>query len=373
MIVQIVHGGFAGGAVATRAWQETEALVTAGYDVHVVTDQQLPAGVALLPGVTLHVIHPMAPPRLTAVVRELSGAARAAQVVRTLAGTGQLDLVVCHHSTDAVALRRVTRDAKVPLVLIVHALIRDRIAAGANPYSRATTTLLRWANRRACRTADTVVCVSEHVAAGARAEGTVRDRIRVVPCGVDTETFRPAPEQADVDILFVGRLSVEKGANVLLDALTLLPRDISCVIIGDGPAREALQAQAEAAGLGVRFLGRLGRDDVARWYPHAHVLAVPSLSEPQGMVALEGLASGVPVVASAVGGLSTAIEDGVNGLLVEPSDPALLAEAIAAVLGGRLGTEAPVLARRAALGTNVEAMQERVVALYKDLAATGRQ
>jgi glycosyltransferase involved in cell wall biosynthesis len=135
-------------------------------------------------------------------------------------------------------------------------------------------------------------------------------------------------------VLAAGRASPEKGFDVLLAALARPEADgIAATLVVEGPTRPALEAQAAAAGLGERvaFVDLLPREELFARIREHHVVAVPSRTEGLGMVALEALALGRPVVASAVGGLPSVVADGVDGLLVPVDDPAALAVALATV------------------------------------------
>lgn len=141
-----------------------------------------------------------------------------------------------------------------------------------------------------------------------------------------------SPEPA---VLFLGRLVQNKGCDVLLRAMALLPATASLWIAGEGPERAALEALARELGLEsrVRFLGWMAPDRVRALLERSRVLAVPSLwPEPFGLVALEAYAAARPVVASAVGGLADLVVEGVTGRLVPPDDPAKLAAALAGYL-----------------------------------------
>ncbi len=129
-------------------------------------------------------------------------------------------------------------------------------------------------------------------------------------------------------VTFVGNLVAVKGVEVLLGAWASLQREnTELVIIGDGPERGRLMAQA--GGLpGIRFAGVLPQDDVATWLGASDLLVLPSLNEGMPNVIVESLASGVPVVASRVGGIPELVVDGVNGYLAEPGDVASLGNAL---------------------------------------------
>lgn len=185
-------------------------------------------------------------------------------------------------------------------------------------------------------------------------------RIDVVHPGVDLKTFTPGDRRAaraalGLDpgariVAFVGRIQPLKAPDVLLRAVALLPG--VQVLIAGGPSGSGLAAPNNlvhlAADLGigdrVTFLPPQSREDLARVYRAADVVAVPSYSESFGLVAVEAQACGTPVVAAAVGGLPVAVRDGVSGALVDGHDPA----AWAATLGEVLGAD-PAPMRRAAV------------------------
>jgi glycosyltransferase involved in cell wall biosynthesis len=136
-------------------------------------------------------------------------------------------------------------------------------------------------------------------------------------------------------VLFVGRLSEEKGVDELLEATRGLPR----VIVGDGPLRDRVPET-----VGFVPPGALGR-----YYERAALVVCPSRREGYGVVAREAMAHGRPVVATSVGGLADAVEDGVTGLLVPPRDPVALRAAVERLLAdGELRSRLGAAARKAA-------------------------
>ncbi len=194
--------------------------------------------------------------------------------------------------------------------------------------------------------------------------GADLERIAVVPCGVDTELFTPgAPDEARASlgledgplILYVGRLAPIKGLETLLDAVALLARGgrrPRLVIVGgeaDEPrdGHEAdLRRRIERLGITdlVGFVGAQRQEALRTHYVAADVTVLPSHYESFGMVALEAMACGSPVIASRVGGLTTTVRDGVTGFLVPEGDVAALAGRLDALLGDpdlrwRLGRE----------------------------------
>jgi D-inositol-3-phosphate glycosyltransferase len=189
-------------------------------------------------------------------------------------------------------------------------------------------------------------------------------RIAVIPCGVDTELFAPGDRRAaraelglgeDPRLLYVGRQSPIKGLETLLDAMARLraggtPARLS-IVGGDADEpldghEAALRERLARLGLGdaVTFVGAQPQDRLPAWYNAADVTVLPSYYESFGMVALEAMACGSPVVASRVGGLQTTVRDRVTGLLVPDHDPAALADALGRLLDDddlrwRLGRE----------------------------------
>lgn len=194
--------------------------------------------------------------------------------------------------------------------------------------------------------AHATICISEDGRAKAlrHAAGADRDRIAVIPCGVAPERYAAAAPRGRT-LLFVGRLVPRKGAVVLVEALALLRaagRDTELHIAGDGPERESLTARVAELGLGgaVRFLGVLDESGVAVALGRAGLVVVPSLSEGLPTVIMEAMASGLPVVASAIDAIPELVRDGETGRLVPPGDPVRLAGAIADLL------DRPELAQR---------------------------
>src|SRR5581483_9063099 len=187
--------------------------------------------------------------------------------------------------------------------------------------------------------------------------GADADRVSVVPCGVDLRLFRPdgprerRPRPRRHRVAVVGRLVERKGIADVIAALPALP-DVELVVAG-GPEAAALPRDPEAARLlrlactlgvadRVELRGRIGRRDVAALLRSADVVACVPWYEPFGIVPLEAMACGVPVVAAAVGGLTDTVVDGVTGLHVPARRPEAIAAAVASLL------RAPRL--RAALG-----------------------
>jgi glycosyltransferase involved in cell wall biosynthesis len=173
-----------------------------------------------------------------------------------------------------------------------------------------------WIVRPVLRRARVTLAASEFLAQQARALGA--REVAVVPAALPIPDTVAEPDTPP-HVLFAGRLSDEKGIRDFLAATAGLPR----VIVGAGPV-----AVPES-------VGAVPPGAVGGYYDRAAVVAVPSRREGYGMVAREAMARGCAVVATRVGGLADAIEDGVTGLLVPPADPAALRAAIERLLGDR--------------------------------------
>jgi L-malate glycosyltransferase len=226
--------------------------------------------------------------------------------------------------------------------------------------------------RQAYRCAHAVVANSNSAAVQLASEGVPADRIKVIPNGVDLERFASRrPARPISTIVTVANLRREKAHEVLLTAAARLlvrhPR-LRFVIAGDGPRMTELRDLARALEIAshVTFLGHC--EDVPALLAEADVFVLPSRSEAFPNGAIEAMAAGLPVVASAVGGLMELIDDGVTGMLVRPDDPASLAHALEALIG------AP--AHAAELGANARDNVtrrysfDRMVRAFEDLYLT---
>src|SRR3989442_6187752 len=251
----------------------------------------------------------------------------------------------------------------LPLVQMFHTL--GGLKTGAGVAAEREPALRLAEERRIVPAADRLVAANAIECEGlVTAYGADAARVAVIPCGVDTDLFTPGDAAAaraalGVDagplLLYVGRIAPIKGLETLLDAVGCLRgagTPARLAVIGgeaDEPAggHEAdVRRRAAALGLGdaVTFVGSQPQERLRDWYVAADVTVSPSYYESFGMVALEAMACGSPVVASRVGGLQSTVRDGATGLLVAEGDPCALAETITRVLGDgalrwRLGRE----------------------------------
>lgn len=225
------------------------------------------------------------------------------------------------------------------------------------------------------RDATAVICVSERLAIDAiERAGADPARTIVIPNTFDASTFalRDEPPSGET-LLSVGRLVDIKGHDVLLEAVAALaqthPR-LRLRIVGAGPERSALESCARELGIAdrVTFLGALGSEQLSVEYRSADLFVLPSLREGFGVVLLESLASGTPVVATRSGGPES-IVDASLGELAEPGDATSLAEAIERALGRLDGFEPAVLSRTMHDRYHPDVVGERLVRLYREVVA----
>jgi len=177
------------------------------------------------------------------------------------------------------------------------------------------------------------------------------EKITVIPNGVDIFNFDLNVNREDVKrrygvrpderiILFVGRLVPQKGVDTLIRAVPHIirqHRDVRILISGDGWSKGYLEELARSTGFReyIKFLGFIPDSELAKLMASADVLVIPSIYEPFGIVALEGMAAGVPVVATNVGGLAEIIEHDRTGVLVYPGNPESIAWGVNRVLSDR--------------------------------------
>ncbi len=272
----------------------------------------------------------------------------------------------------------------LPLVITVHSLEplrpwkREQIGRGFD--------LSSWVEKTALEMADAVIAVSKSTYDDVQRLFDVDPaRMHVIANGIDTEEYRAVnrPEvlaRNGIDysspfVLFVGRMTRQKGLYYLLKAAESIDPRLQIVLCAGESDTPELQAELEAM---VRDLksrrpgivwipGMLGREDVIVLYSHAAVFCCPSIYEPFGIINLEAMACGTPVVGSRVGGIPEVVADGETGLIVDaklsdapphdPTDPDAFARGLAEAIN-RLGLD-PELSRR--MG---EAGRQRVIDIY---------
>jgi glycosyltransferase involved in cell wall biosynthesis len=250
------------------------------------------------------------------------------------------DVAHAHFWMSGCATLEAARDLRVPVVQTFHALgvvkRRHQGAADTSPACRIAE------ERRLVAGVDLIVATCTDEVFELARQGADPRRIRIVPCGVDLDLFRPDGDRDDrtsgmMRAVVVTRLVERKGVGNAIEALAGVA-GIELVVAGgpdltrldSDPEARRLRRVADDAGVGdrVHFRGAIGRNAVPALLRSADVCLCVPWYEPFGIVPLEAMACGVPVVASAVGGLIDTVVDGVTGLHVPPRSPERIAEAL---------------------------------------------
>lgn len=270
------------------------------------------------------------------------------------------DIIFSHYWLSGVAAASLRKVWDAPIVQMFHTLaeMKNRVAqsdAEREPEQRLNCEgeIMRFADRLVAATPLEKNHMTWHY-------GASPDKIDIVPPGVDLDRFKPLDKYqardyigvppTDKMILFVGRIQPLKGIDILMRALAQvrrrepeLAKNICVSIIGGDPNPdsdieqrefERLETLRRELGIGdlVTFLGAKDQDTLVYYYSAAEMVVMPSHYESFGMVAIEAMGCGTPVIASDVGGLSFSIEDGFNGYLVPGSDYKALADKIVLLL-----------------------------------------
>jgi teichuronic acid biosynthesis glycosyltransferase TuaC len=284
-------------------------------------------------------------PRYAAFPRRLLPGVSAASLCRAILRDVPLaerirsaDMIVAHTALlDGEAARRLSLALGLPYVVFVHgADLRENLRADAPAAVRATVTAV-------LREASAVVGVSEAVVRGLRTRVPGLEDVEALHNGVDTEMFRPRSDAcAETDgaaralrTLSAGRLVETKANDDVLRSVAILTAEgvsIEHTIAGDGPERPRLAALATELGIAdrVRFIGAYAHEDLPGLLHACDLFVLPSRHEAFGVVYLEAMACGVPVVAASDAGAPEIVDDRVDGFLVPPRDINAVVDAIRA-------------------------------------------
>ena len=286
------------------------------------------------------------------------------------------DLIHSHYWLSGLVAWELRKSWNLPVIQMFHTLGYMKNLVARSDEEKETETRLQ-VEQEIMRFADRLVaCTPLEKRQMVKLYGADPNKIEVIPCGVDLSLFRPidisqAQEQIGWPperqmVLFVGRIQPLKGIDILLKAIALATDDLpdlcgrlGLTIIGGDPQatmdREMLRLTRLKKKLGisdlVTFLGARDQDTLPYYYSAAQVCVLPSYYESFGMVALEAMACGTPVIASKVGGLTFTVKDAVTGYLVPDGDPAALSEKLKSILTDEkvrrwMGEEAIKMARR---------------------------
>ncbi|HTI30482.1 MAG TPA: glycogen synthase [Methylomirabilota bacterium] len=349
--------------------------------------------------------YPASPPRGAAGDDRLRPAWDAfARCLAMAADPSDADLVHCHTWYTHLGGLLVQKANAIPLVITVHSLEplrpwkREQLGGGYD--------LSSWVERTALESADAVIAVSEGTRDDVLRHFAVPpERVHIVHNGIDADFFTPDPatdalerhgiEPGTPYVLFVGRITRQKGIVHLIRAVRLLDPEIGVVLAAGQPDTPELAAEVEAGVSAARreranvvwIPEMLSREEVRQLYSHAAIFVCPSVYEPFGITNLEAMACERPVVATAVGGIPEVVVDGETGLLVPvafgpdepmtPEDPERLAADLAAAINGLMADPA-LRARMGAAGRrraierfSWSSIAARTVALYDQVSQVG--
>ena len=264
------------------------------------------------------------------------------------------DLIHSHYWLSGLVAEQLRNSWGAPIVHMFHTLGRMKNRIATDDSQRASPARIEGENR--------VMEIADRLIAATPAEeaqfqwlyGADMNKVATIPPGVDLERFTPAPQQTakwqidipahDQNIMFAGRIEPLKGIDTLLKAMALIQKcrpeavkNVCVSIIGGDPwsddrGAEMARLQTMRQELGIHdlvtFLGAKDQNILPNYYAAAEMVIMPSHYESFGMVALEAMAMGTPVIASEVGGLAFLVKDGVNGFHVPSRNPEALAERI---------------------------------------------
>ncbi|ONM48946.1 glycosyltransferase [Nocardia donostiensis] len=379
-------GGVDAGGQNVHVGELAAAFAGRGHDVTVYTRRDDPdTATEVMTGAGYRVVHvPAGPPEPIPKDAILPHLGEFAGFLHRHWTPDPPDIVHAHFWMSGLATALAVRGSGIPVVLTFHALgtVKRRYqgSADTSPPSR-----IKFERLIATR-ADRVIATCRDEVAELERMGVPRSRASVVPCGVDLSLFTPDGKVADrADgmrrLVSVGRLVRRKGFDTAIRALPLLP-DTELLIAGGGGSDHADQSELRrlvriAAEYGVsdrvRLLGQVPRAHVPELLRSADVVVCTPWYEPFGMVPLEAMACGKPVLASAVGGMLDTVVDGVTGALVAP-EPEPVATALADLLTDRVRRRAMGAAgqRRARTHYSWDQVADTTLSVYRRLVPARR-
>lgn len=336
---------FSVGGLAQHVYELSRAMVEAGIDVDVISTSTSRPSEETDNGVTVHRVVPYHGRSLNFItwVQQLN-LAMMEKGSRLMHRGKSFDIIHAHDWLAAYASRGLKHIYNIPLMATIHATEYGRNGGLYTEEQRFVGDVEWWL----CFEAWKVICCSKYMETELyNLFELPRNKVEIIPNGIRPEAFqiesenpairkRFAPRGEKV-IFYVGRLVQEKGVQVLLKAAPLVKErfpDVRFVIAGSGPHEEELHRMSGVLGLDsfVEFAGYIDDETRNQLYGIASAAVFPSLYEPFGIVALEAMASGTPVVVGDVGGFKETVKHGVNGLKAMPDDHVNLAEQISFLL-----------------------------------------
>jgi D-inositol-3-phosphate glycosyltransferase len=343
-----VLGGADAGGQNVYVGALARSLAARGHRVDVYTRRDapdLPPEVEMGPDVTVvhvaagparHVPKDELPPHMPAFSRRLTRA--------WSAPSRRPDVVHAHFWMSGTAAVPAAKDLAIPVVQTFHALgtVKRRYQGAADTSPPQRTSL----ESVLCGSVDGIIATCRDEVAELTRIGARPERIGVVPCGVDTDEFSPDghswPRTERPRLLCLGRLVERKGLDTVIKAMVHLPE--AELLIAGGPPGPELDTDPEAVRLTelagklgvaerVQLLGSVPHESVPALVRSADVVVTTPWYEPFGIVPLEAMSCGKPVVASAVGGMLDTVVDGITGMLVPPRDAYAVTAAVSSLIG----------------------------------------
>lgn len=317
-------------------WNWARNLAVLGDEVHIVApypeDTQVPEGVIVNR-------FPVPPAGYRNIVGHMMIALRGWLEIRKL---GRVDLVQAPEYLSTAIFSLLGR--RTPCILSVPGNIYERIEHG-NPFDWTTTQVYKVAAKLSARLCTRIIVTSRDMRQWWQKTGAEPSRMVLIPTGVDTQRFYPVPQarrllglpEDEPIVLYVGRLSHEKGVHVLVEALQRASKHISglrLVLVGEGPFRVHLLRLVQQLGMdqNVVFRGWVEQQDLPVYYSAADVTVLPSFSEGLPRTMLEAMACGSPFLGTRITGIVDHVQDGETGFLVSPGDVEELAAKLLDIL-----------------------------------------
>jgi glycosyltransferase involved in cell wall biosynthesis len=338
------------GGLGTHVHQLAVNLARLGINIHVVTkDAEGAPDYEEKEGVKIHRV-PLYPPRIpqddwVSWTLQFNVALLERAVPLLNEKIGRLHVIHAHDWLVAHAGIALKHAYRVPLVATIHATEYGRHQGRLpGPMQKIIHQIEWWLTFESVRT----ICCSNYM----RDEvvsifDLPPDKVTVIPNGIEYELFNTDHDKERIHrrfvhpdsrmIFFVGRLVYEKGVQTVIEAMPKVLRevpDLRFLVAGTGPHARALQAMIEELGLGekIKLLGFVDSEVLVKFYKSADLTVVPSLYEPFGMVVLEAMVAGCPVIVADTGGLKEIVVHEETGLCFQPGDPDSLAGAMIRVL-----------------------------------------
>lgn len=325
------------GGIQTHVRYLSYTFAQMGHKVYLMTDQRVMEDPLLQNQANIQVIQlPYLPTyRIPFFKKTIDDLAFNIKVCLRLLRTQRRFDVIHIQGRNGILLSLIRRIVRRPLFITFHSLTKLE-HVGRHPEQVVSKDdqlhqfLFRRLERIAYKRLPQIISVSQAMTYDmVKLWGSTRQSLNVIPNGTPIQAS-PITYPKPPTVLFIGRLVINKGVNHLAEMAELLHPDIKIRVIGTGREEKWLKNYITILGQADRFefLGAIPNWEIRQWIDQAFALIIPSIYEPQGIVALEAMERGIPVVASLTGGLVETIQDGIDGYLVQAGNVAAFAERI---------------------------------------------